>query len=207
MSKISLHRALSELKIIEDRINSKIEDFHLIDITKGEDGLIEGKTQKVFNDNARSINQSIDSLIDRKILLKTEINKANANTMLSIGGKSMSILEAIAYKDIIRLKQNKLKYISRQNSKALTNLDNYNEKVDNQALHLAENTVGKDKTPENIETIDSIMKAYKKANTYSLIDPLGIQDLISDLSDEIYNFNINIDAALSEVNAITLIEV
>ena len=51
------------------------------------------------------------------------------------------------------------------------------------------------------------MQAYIDANSYELVDPLGVQDILTKMEADIASFTANVDAALSVSNAITKIEV
>ena len=51
------------------------------------------------------------------------------------------------------------------------------------------------------------MQAYIDANSYELVDPLGVQDILAKMEADIASFTANVDAALSVSNAITKIEV
>ena len=56
------------------------------------------------------------------------------------------------------------------------------------------------------DAMQSLRKTYIENNTYDLIDPLGVANVIKSLEDEINKFNTEIDAALSCSNALTVIE-
>lgn len=207
MKKISLHRALSELKIIDTRISNKLTDLSPTAIVQENNKLIRGKSVEEFIDKAKKDNQSINDLIDRKIALKTAISEANSKTVLTVGDKKMTILEAISYKEIIRLKGSKLSFLKSTYGISHRELKKSNDKIDEVALRLAENTLGKQEANSGSETVNVLIDTYKKSNKYSMIDPLNILTMINDLEKEIYDFEIEIDSVLSETNAITLIEV
>ena len=57
------------------------------------------------------------------------------------------------------------------------------------------------------DAMKALRKTYIENNTYDLIDPLNVTKLIEDLSNEVDNFNIEVDAALSVSNAVTVIEI
>ena len=56
------------------------------------------------------------------------------------------------------------------------------------------------------DAMKALRKTYIENNTYDLIDPLNVTDLIEKLTEEINEFNTEIDAALSVSNALTVIE-
>ena len=57
------------------------------------------------------------------------------------------------------------------------------------------------------EEIDKAKKAFIASNEYVLVDPLDILEKINTLEEEIASFTAEIDAVLSESNAITQITV
>jgi hypothetical protein len=56
------------------------------------------------------------------------------------------------------------------------------------------------------EAMKALRKDYIANNTYDLIDPLGVAKLMEELTDEINEFETEVDAALSVSNAVTVIE-
>ena len=57
------------------------------------------------------------------------------------------------------------------------------------------------------EEIEKAKAFYIEANTYEMVDPIGILGKINDLDDKINKFNSKVDAALSVSNAVTTIEI
>ena len=51
------------------------------------------------------------------------------------------------------------------------------------------------------------MEQYRLQNSYEVVDPLKIDELIAKLETEILDFKTNVDVALSESNALTMIEI
>ena len=56
------------------------------------------------------------------------------------------------------------------------------------------------------ESMQELRANYIRNNRYNLIDPLKTAKLIEDLTDEISEFEIEVDSALSVSNALTIIE-
>ena len=57
------------------------------------------------------------------------------------------------------------------------------------------------------EEYEAISKPILEANEITLIDPIGINELIESLEKELLNFKANVDIVLSEINSRTLIEI
>ena len=91
------------------------------------------------------------------------------------------------------------------NAKAKIENNNYN--IDENARKLAEATLGKDNVKINKGDADAIINPYMENNKFHLVDPLETEKLIEKLQSEVDKFEMEVDATLSEVNALTIIEI
>lgn len=206
-NRMTLHRALSELKIIDSRIEKGIEK---IDPTgymqKGK--LVNSFLQKdEFDENAKSKLQSITDLIERKNKIKSAIVHANGKTMVKIGDKEMTIADAINFKGIVEFKRaliNKLEGHLRINQGVI---NRENEKTNARALQLAVAALSKDNVKIGDADAIAITEPFIKVNEYHLVDPLGVEKLCEEMTDELDDFETEVDATLSEINAITIVEI
>ena len=55
------------------------------------------------------------------------------------------------------------------------------------------------------EAMKTLRKTYIENNTYDLVDPLDVTQIMETLDAEINEFNAEVDAALSVSNALTFI--
>ncbi len=101
MEKMTIHRALSELKLIDARITKQISEIEPTGIfQKGK--LINGyKTPEDFNTTAKSKMDSVNDLIKRKVTIKSAIVNSNSTTKVNVGGTEMSVADAITFKGVI----------------------------------------------------------------------------------------------------------
>lgn len=205
MTKLSLHRALAELKLADNKISKKIENIMVVGYKK-EDGLVNERTKlKDFNEEASSQHDSITALIARKNALKALIVKANAETIVEIAGQKMTIAEAITRKDSIYIEEQYLNSLKNNRRKIQATVESHNTKIDANALRLVETALGKDNADENAAI--AIKEGYVKSNKIELVDPLGLDSIIDELEEDISNFKAEVDASLSEINATTFIEI
>lgn len=204
---ISLHRALSELKLIDSKVNKLLIELEPAGIQqKGKP--VNGFMDKgEFSRKAQSKNQAIRDLIERKVLLKKKIVEANAVTTVEIAGKVMTIADAITYKSIIEYKSELLNKLKSAYAAKKLELENKNAAVENNLQRILEASFGKDNVKVSKDDIDSISGPFLKSNEWHLVDPLGLEKSIQELENEIEEFDTEVDAALSEVNAITTIEI
>ena len=106
--KMTIHRALSELKIINSRIENQLNEFIPVGIRQLNKP-VDGKFQSnEFESDAQSKYQSITDLIERKQKIKRAIVKANGETKVTVAGIEMTIADAITQKSTIDLKKSLL---------------------------------------------------------------------------------------------------
>ena len=96
---MTIHKALAELKILDDRIDGAILDAKFVTTKKNNQAKVHGKTVKEFGDNAGSSYSKITDLIRRRNAIKGAVNVSNANTIVKVGEKSYTVVEAIDKKN------------------------------------------------------------------------------------------------------------
>ena len=204
---MTIHRALSELKVIDKRISKNIQSLVPVGAMK-KDGLVNNYYKKRdFEDKAKSDLQSVQDLIKRKENIKSAIVKSNSETPVKIGGKTMTVSDAITMKTSIELREELLGKLTTSFAEVNTTIEDVSKRVEDNAMRLAESALGKDNVKTSDKEAESIMNTYKASNSVSIVDPLEIDSLIKTLSEEVENFQGEVDAVLSESNAITTIEV
>lgn len=207
MRKLTLHSALAGLKLIDSKIDKLTSNFEPCGYQMADKEVNKRIAKNEFEKEAQSTYQAITDLIENKIKIKNAIVQANAITKIKIGEKEMTIAEAINYKTIIDLKKalvEKLKYV---NTTSRGIINRRNEQVEHEALELAKNILNKDDIRTNDKDVMNITAPYIKGREYKFIDPLKIDKLITDLDMEITEFESEIDAKLSEINAVTFIDI
>lgn len=206
--KITIHRALAQLKLIDSKIDStldrRLEAVGYINA----DNIVGGITKREdFEANAKANIQSVEDLIKNREALKQKIVRANNEKIVRIGSKEMSIIDAINYKDIIAVKKILLRRLINQRNTIEKAIEMRNARINEDALKLASQALQKDNIEINDKDVMAIVKPFKDANELSLCDPIGIYKYIEYLENEISEFETEVDAVLSEANATTYIEV
>ena len=205
-TKMTLHRVLSELKTINKRIDDAMEDFTTTGVLVN--GKIKNSSKSVeqFKADAKSGYQSISDLIERRYLLKKALTKANAETIVKIAGKEMTIADAIDYKKVIDYKDALLR---RLRSNYLNTNNVYNREIETVECKLEEtikSATSKNEKPD-AALVATLTESYRKSHPVEVIDPLNISKVIKELADEVDTFRTEVDAVLSEANATTFVEV
>lgn len=207
MTKISIHRALSELKLIDTKIEKQINDMvpqGVYQKGKPVNGVV---PEDKFNDAATSKFNSIQDLIARKTEIKKAIVKSNGETRVTVAGKEMSVADAITFKGVVTYKRQLINRLRGFSNSVQADLNRKNEAVDANLQRILESTYGKDNVKSSGDEVKAISVPYKETNGWHLCDPLQAQDKIEALEKEVSEFEADVDSCLSEINATTFIEV
>ena len=208
-TKMTIHRALAELKLIDSKIEkaiASIEPTGGMQTGKPVNGFYE-KTQ--FETAAKSGLQSVLDLIERKNKIKSAIVAANGVTEVEIAGNKMTIADAINFKRVVDFKKALIYNLTKKHNAVKAKVTAENEKINNVALENAKIMIGKqgdDRVKPTDEDVKNIVEPFIKRNEVHLIDPLGVESLVQKMQSEVDDFEVEVDAVLSEINAITIIE-
>jgi len=201
--KISVTKALAELKMISKKITDSITRFEPVVVKIGKNAPARYKSEEDFTTVAKANLQSINDLIDRQMKLKSAIVKSNAITKVTIGEKEMTVAEAIEKKSSIAFRQSLHNHLVNSFNRINLTIEDGNVKVNTRLQSLLEQNFGKDSSKASSADHDAISKPFLDSNELKMIDPLEIRDLIEKLRTEIDEFVLNVDVALSESNSRT----
>lgn len=205
--KMTIHRALAELKLIDSKINKKIELIEPSGWMQKDQPVNGFYEKKRFEENAKSAIQSIQDLISRKQRIKSAIVKVNSETKVKIGEMEMTIADAINFRSIIELKRALVAMLHQKHIAVKKKIEQNNPNITDNALALAMKALGKDNVKIDDKDAIAITKPYIENYKFRLVDPLVVEDLIERLQTEIDEYETYIDATLSEINATTMIEI
>jgi len=203
---MTIHRALSELKLIDAKIEKAIGAISPTGMhQKGK--LINGQIKEEdFAHNAQSYYDSALDLMARKTAIKSAIVQSNGTATVTIGGNSMTVADAINAKAILKFKKKLIDTLAGRHKSVLAGLNQNNDVVNKNVQQLLEAALGKDAVKAGKDDVESIRKPYLEANEFHLFDPLKVEDKIKALEKEMGDFEADVDAVLSESNAVTFIE-
>lgn len=213
MEQLTIHRILSELKTINDRIDKVTSEFKPVTVKRGVGSLINKGSrtpvsEEEFISNAKSGYQSVKDLIDRKFKLRSALLKANGSTKVTIAGKEYTISEAIEMKDLIQYRQQLLKKMRAELTAAQSSFDITSQAVDADFERMITPQIQGLTNKSDIAKIrDEYKETFYKTNEVKLVDPLNISNEIDKLDKEINDFTVEVDAALSTINATTVVEI
>lgn len=203
---MSLHRVLSELKMLDKRINGGIAKLDVIGIKKG-DKFLKPMSEETFSKEANSDLESLETLIKRRYELKRALILANAENKVSINGMFITIAEAIDYKSVIEYKKKEYNRLRNLYSEALEKYERECKKNEDGLEKFILTLTGKDSSKLSSDELSSLTEAYNKSNEIKMVDPLSLKNKLDKLKEEIDEFENEIDSVLSEANATFQVEI
>ena len=212
--KMTIHKALCDVKLADKKI-SQLLGFNgtsFVEVNTDPTNAnfkVRGKSVQDFATEASSNYQAVKDTMKRVDAIKAAISKSNASTIINVGGKEMTVAEAIyqmkyglkAKKSLLNTLQTQLNFVQMKLEDAM--------KKSEKTLENTINTLygNKEKTNVNTDAIMDFRKKYMTENQPVLIDPINISKEINKLSLEIDAFELNVDSALQVSNATTTIEI
>lgn len=210
--KISITRALAELKRLDDRLNRMTTDqsiFVSVAVGQGDKQKVLGVSDTVQNVVAQiqSNRDRVNSMIEMRAKIKAAVVASNAATKVKLGTREMTVAEAIELKKSIDVKCNMLATYRRQVIQANALVAKQNAALEAQIETNLATIYGNEKGKVDASMFEAIAKPQREQKEASLIDPIKINDLIKSLEDEISLVETELDFTLSESNAKTEIEI
>lgn len=211
--KMTIHKALAELKVIDSRINKAVSDGTYVIANKHSNEKINGMPINEFKTAMKASHDKVMDLINRRNAIKRAVVLSNATTKIKVGNTEYTVAEAIEMKNHgMEFKTTYMRFMAHQNMNAQSELNrNSGEAIEKRAEQYVLSVIQaqpKDaKMSVDSEAMKALRKDYINNNTYDLIDPLNVNKLIEELTNEINEFNTEVDAALSVSNALTVIEI
>ena len=209
MAEMTVQRALNELKIIDERLSKRLTEFVVVGTKKvSEARVVETRESIVeFENRAKGVLDSVDGLLKRQQELKHAIMTSNATTKIEVAGKTYSVMTAIDRKRTIEKEKLVVKYMRDALIRAEYKVNQENDKMESYIQRQTNAMAGGDLSSKKDDYIIAFEKSYREQNSWDLVDPLKIRDLIEQREQEISMFELEIDTALTVSNAITKIEI
>ena len=207
--KMTVHKALAELKVIGDRIEKVISQGVYCKANKHSNDKINGVSVEEFKIQIQGSWNKANDLISRRNAIKRATVLSNATTKVKIGDKEMTVAEAIEMKNSgVSYKKSLMATMNQHYVKAIQTIDKengetLNQKAENYVIGLFGSKEGKTNTDE----LEKVRKEFINNNSFEFVDPIKVKEKIDELEKEISDFESEIDAALSVSNAITEIAV
>ena len=203
---ITITRALSELKLLDARINKKTEesDFVFLVSRKNKSNM----NQESMTANAKASYQSITDLIKRRQVIKSAIILSNATTIVKLKDMTMTVAEVIECKQLVDFYKNLLQKLKNNRESVLSQVERTNSQVETDLQHLLEISFGKTSNQRtNTDDIENISKTYREQNKSEMLDCVSIDAKIKEVEELVEQYENETNFVLAESNAITKITV
>lgn len=206
--KMNVHKALAELKILDDRIVKAINSVEACISNKHSNTKVKGVDIKVYTGVMKSSYDKATDLIKRREAIKRAVVLSNAVTKVTVADKEYTVAEAIEMEnhgmDFKKLLKQKIK---KQYDAAMSQIITENGKLEDKAENYVVGLYGSKEGKTSTEEFTKTREAYIEAQTMELVDPIGVLKEMEDLETEIAEFTAEVDAALSVSNSLTEIEI
>ena len=207
--RMTVHKALAELKLLDDRIEKAIKSTLYCVAKKHSDEKINGISLVEFEKQMQGGYDKAVSLIERRKAIKKAVVLSNAVTKVVVAGNEYTVAEAIEMKNHgIEFEQKLMGSIEKQYNCAMAVIKNENGKdLEERADQYVTAIYGQKESKTNTADIEKVKDDFLKSNQYELVDPLKVLDKMYTLEEYINNFMAEVDSALSVSNALTEIEI
>ena len=219
--KITVHRALARIKTTEARLRDILNSssgYSLIDIYSMKKGTCtfsaksEEDTKKIIQGNWDKFN----SLYNELVSLKRAVTISNSGLSpedyekftdkIEVGKNKYTVAEIIVLNSVLKYKEAWFGFLKRNYSDVLKQYERYTGEVNRKLDEHISMMLGSDAKKTNDAAISDFSEMYLKKNGYTLVDPLNLVQKINDLEVQLDNLKTEADAALSDANALRIIE-
>lgn len=206
---MNVHQALAELKMMDKRIVAATREPEWVVTNKHSNTKINGVEVKNWIEDTKSKYNKVLDLIRRRDAIKRAVVNSNAVTKITVAGKEYTVAEAIDRKNNgVEYQKNLIARLNHDYVMAKTNADRANgveleRRADEHVRIMFGNSDMKGSSAEAVR----VRNEFIAAQTTDIIDPIGVVAEMDKMSEEVNSFLMNVDAALSVSNALTVITV
>lgn len=207
--KMTIHKALSELKIIDSRIENAIRSGVFCISNKHSNDKVKGLPLNEFKREMQGAYDKANDLIRRRDTIKRAVVLSNAVTKVTVGETEYTVAEAIEMKNHgMAFKRQFMDTLQQQYLRAQAEcLKNNGDDLEKRAEQYVVGIYGAKEGKTDTDDFKKAKQDFITSNSFEIVDPLSIKSKIEALENEISSFTSEVDAALSTANALTLIEV
>ena len=203
---MNIHKALCELKILDDRISRAVDDCRYVGVTKIVSKRVGSQTVEAFSESVKDGYKSAMDLIKRRQAIKTAVVKSNATTTVVIGGNTYTIAEAIEMKNHgLDGEKRMLRYMVSRLAEAEALINRTRSDLESRADGFIRDQTGSKES--KTEDLLKMRQDYIAMQDVELVDPLHIRETIKTLDEKINTFMSEVDSALQTSNANTEITI
>lgn len=206
IKKITIHRALTELKNLDSRIDRATSELVVALPNRKSNDKISGIAIEDYKKHMQGTHDKVVDLIAYRNKLKSAIVQSNAETKVKIADEEMTVAQAIERKDSIRYEKTLLQKLQHQYRQALTRVAQENDALPQKLEVYLVNILG-NKEKQVKDEVELHTETFMKRNEFELVDPINSAKVIKELEERIDEFDSEVDSVLSESNATNFIEI
>ena len=202
--KMTIHQALSTLKMLDKRIASATRVAFITSKKKSAekiDGIIVSEYKETLKGNLQKVTQ----LIENRKALRSAVVLSNANSQITIGNDTYTVAEAIERKSNMQSELDLLSQLQRQHQSVTQQVNYENENLQNKLEAYLVSVLGKES--RKAEDVKDHTEQFYARNESELVDPNELAKFIKTFEKAILDFTNEVDYKLSESNATTSIDV
>lgn len=201
---MKVHQALCELKTLNKRIISAIEESRPIAVKEHNAKKVIGMSTDDFKSLARSTHASAVDLIKRQNAIKAAVNQYNAEKVINVGGVEYTVAQAIWMMNYgLREEKDLLSRYTTMLKNAMRKIESENGDSLNERAESFTTSVCGAKDKVNHDEFMATLEEYKEKHALELVDPMDIRKVIADMEKRISDFEANVDSAIQIANATT----
>lgn len=209
---MSVTRALSTLKSVTEQIENFFSTPRMfVGVAIGETTL--RPLVSTFPDKAalenriRSDAQTLEGLLKRQMNIKAAIFRSNHQTMVTVNGVEMTVVEAVYLKSTLPQREKILTQLRNNVTAVVRSYDEARAKIDAQTQDLREKQASANDSAANKELIDVLEKNLRETARPVYVDPINYQKMIDDAQKLITHLKNELDFTLSTSNTVTMVEI
>lgn len=209
--KMSVTRALAEIKRLDDRIQRAVTQGEYVAVLVGKNQQAKMHSGNRSPDQVKAEIQGsfdqVQQLMSNREKLKSAVVMSNATTKVQLSNRELTVAEAIELKRSVVNKETFLNNLRLKYTQANALVDKLNTQLDNSIQAALLTVYGNEKGRVDQTMVEAIAKPRRDREEATLFDPCDILKKIRLLEDEVSEINTELDFILSESNAKTEIEV
>lgn len=211
--KVTITKALTVVKNLTKQLEDySVETADLVCVCYGTDKRSsDGRTAEDVIAKIQSTHDKQDALAARLVAFKKAIKKANAETMVELYGKMISINDAIVERSFLPAKKSMLRIFKRARDDAAAVYSRMQENMEEKIRASIAASIGQNKEATNdngiLLAIEAITNQQKALYEPHIVDPRDVCRIIETLEKEISDLTTELDERLSVINATTIIEI
>ena len=206
---MTIHKALSELKILDGRIKKEIQSGSYCAANKHSNEKINGIPIEDFRKTVQGTYDKATDLINRRKAIKKAIVLSNAKTTVKIADTEYTVAEAIEMKNHgIEFETMLINVMDMQYKQAQAEVNRQNgDDLEKRADQYVTAIYGQKEGKTNSADIEKVRKDFLEANSFEIIDPINVPEKLEALRKEVVSFMAEVDSALSVSNDLTEITI